>query len=366
MLFRYGRRTRVAARPLLLLLLVSSAARAYTTANRPISRSLTAMAASSTTTTTKPIVVVTGSNKGIGSVNTRRLGLKGLAYAISTSNQVNQSVSHLSTQPQHTRSYEILKKVAPASGVTVLAARNPQLGEAAAKQLREQEGLANVVFKPLDINAPESIQAFARAMQEEHGRVDVLVNNAGFAYKGRDPTPFREQAAPTLKTNYWGTAALIDAMVPLLRQSADPKIVNVASQSGRLSILDTDKAKQREVSSPGLTRERLDEMVREFQADVEAGTHAAKGWPNTCYGMSKLALIACGRVFAAEEAKRHPERPIWLASCCPGWCATDMSSHSGPRSAEHGARTPAWLALRGKEEGARSGGFFYDENEIAW
>lgn len=189
---------------------------------------------------------------------------------------------------------------------------------------------------------------------------------AGFAFKGKDPTPFREQAAPTLRTNLYGTVAFIDAMTPLLRKSADPRVVNVASQSGRLAILETDKAKQREVSSPGLTRERLLEMVRQFEADVQAGTHASRGWPNTCYGMSKLALIAFGKVFAAEEARAHAEKPIWLASCCPGWCATDMSSHSGPRSAEHGARTPAWLALRGKEEGARSGGFFYDEKEIAW
>lgn len=193
----------------------------------------------------------------------------------------------------------------------------------------------------------------------------------GFAFKGKDPTPFREQAGPTLRTNFYGTVALIDAMVPLLRKSADPRVVCVASQSGRLAILDTDRAKQREVSSPDLTRARLLEMVRQFEADVQAGTHAAQGWPSTAYGMSKLALIAFGRVFAAEEARgahggAGDTKPIWLASCCPGWCATDMSSHSGPRSAEHGARTPAWLALRGKEEGARSGGFFYDEREIAW
>lgn len=156
-------------------------------------------------------------------------------------------------------------------------------------------------------------------------------------------------------------------MTPLLRKSPDPKIVNVASQSGRLSILDTDKGKQREVSSPRLTRARVLEMAKEFEEDVKAGRHAEKGWPSTAYGMSKLLLVAFGKAFAAEEAARPPgDNKIWLASCCPGWCATDMSSHSGPRSAEHGARTPVWLALRGKEEGARSGGFFYDGKEIAW
>jgi len=167
-------------------------------------------------------------------------------------------------------------------------------------------------------------------------------------------------------------------MVPLLRkaQTETPRIVNVASQSGRLSILNTDKKKQEEFSSPGLTRERLFELVRKFEEDVKSGKHKEEGWPNTCYGMSKLSLIAFGNVFAHEEkdgmAKRgigggsEGRKAIWLASCCPGWCDTDMSSHSGPRSAEQGARTPAWLALKGVEDGAKAGVFFNDEKEIDW
>ena len=44
-----------------------------------------------------------------------------------------------------------------------------------------------------------------------------------------------------------------------------------------------------------------------------------------------------------------------------------MSSHSGPRSAEHGARTPAALALGTLGDGEKgSGGFYYDEKEIEW
>lgn len=79
----------------------------------------------------------------------------------------------------HTHSYEIIKKLAPVSSVAVLATRNPQLGEAAAKQLREKDGLNNVVYKPLDLNSPESIRDFANSMEKDYGRVDTLVNNAG-------------------------------------------------------------------------------------------------------------------------------------------------------------------------------------------
>ncbi|TFJ79987.1 hypothetical protein NSK_008545 [Nannochloropsis salina CCMP1776] len=279
-----------------------------------------------------PITIVTGSNKGIG--------------------------------------LEILKKLAPTSSVAILAARNPSLGEQAAQELRDH-GLENVIYRPLDVSSAESIEHFVDEIQKDFGRADILVNNAGIAFKGRDPTPFRDQAAPTFKTNFWGTVELIDAMTPLLRKSTGcPCIVNVASQSGRLGILDTDRGKQAEISSPTLTRDRLFELVRQFEHDVKTGTHAEKGWPNTCYGMSKLALIAFGRVFARNEMEGGTEKEgktsIWLASCCPGWCDTDMSSHSGPRTAEHGARTPAWLAMEGRKQGATAGGFFYDEKEIQW
>jgi carbonyl reductase 1 len=36
---------------------------------------------------------------------------------------------------------------------------------------------------------------------------------------------------------------------------------------------------------------------------------------------------------------------VTVSACCPGWCATDMSSHMGPNTAAQGADTPVWLAL---------------------
>lgn len=51
------------------------------------------------------------------------------------------------------------------------------------------------------------------------GRVDVLINNAGFAFKMADETPFPEQATATLKINYWGTKSVCEAVTPFLRKS---------------------------------------------------------------------------------------------------------------------------------------------------
>jgi len=55
-----------------------------------------------------------------------------------------------------------------------------------------------VTFAQLDINDKSSIANFAGMIKANYGGFDILVNNAAIAYKGRDPTPFAEQARPTL------------------------------------------------------------------------------------------------------------------------------------------------------------------------
>ena len=97
-------------------------------------------------------------------------------------------------------------------------------------------------------------------------------------------------------------------------------------------------------------------LMDEFPAAIEAGTHTQQGWPNSMYGVSKLGEATFSRVLSGRE----PE--VTVSACCPGWCATDMSSHSGPRSAAQGADVAVWLALAPQED-IRSGRFWSDRRE---
>ena len=93
--------------------------------------------------------------------------------------------------------------------------------------------------------------------------------------------------------------------------------------------------------------------------DAEAGEHVANGWPNTCYGVSKLGLSALTRVLARDEPK------IMVNAVDPGWCKTDQNLMQGPVSAERGATTPALLATLPDEQ-FLSGGLYLEEQEIKW
>ncbi|CAN0462792.1 unnamed protein product [Ectocarpus sp. 12 AP-2014] len=258
----------------------------------------------------------------------------------------------------------IAKKLAGAPGhLCVLTSRTPSLGQKAVDDLKA-EGLESVVHKQLDIGDPASVERFASELEQEFGRCDVLVNNAGIAFKGSDPTPFKDQAEPTLKTNFFDTAAFTEKMLPLVRKSDAGRVVNVASMAGHLSILGSQD-RRNAFTNPALTKERLSAMMAQFVGDVKAGRHHGGGWPNTCYGMSKLGVIAYTKVAARVE--REAGSTVTINACCPGYCDTDMTSHRGTLTPEEGARTPFMLTqMKSVDEGGLTGEFFRREALAEW
>lgn len=243
------------------------------------------------------IAVVTGGNKGIGYFIALHLGLSGLFSKI------------------------------------ILGCRDPQRGLAAANELQlKMQGSSDTMFQyvRLTIGDSESHSNFCQQMEQEFGKVDVLVNNAGFAYKGSDPTPFKEQTQKTLEVNYFGLVDFTERMLPLLRRGKDARLVSVASLSGRLSQVSNDL--QKRFTDESLTIAQLHVLMNEFKEDVKAGTHKNNGWSNSNYGISKLGVIAATNIWARQESSMK------VNSCCPGYCATDMSSHKGPRPPIEGAK----------------------------
>lgn len=212
-------------------------------------------------------------------------------------------------------------------------------------------------YRNLDISDDLSIAMFSRSLEEAYDHIDILVNNAAIAFKGSDPTPFKEQAFATINPNFFGTMKVTESLMPLLKKAAEPRIVNVASMAGHLKIIKSDELRETLANIDSLPQ--LEELMEGFVEAVQNGTHEQKGWPNTCYGTSKLGVIAMTKILARREPSMR------INCCCPGYCATDMSSRKGTRSAEQGARTPAMLALSVAADGP-TGKFFADEVEIEW
>jgi carbonyl reductase 1 len=142
-------------------------------------------------------------------------------------------------------------------------------------------------------------------------------------------------------------------LAPLLPSDGAGRVVNVCSSAGKLSIVQDPTLRAR-FEGPTSTAQ-LDALAAEFVAAIEAGEHKQRGWPSSMYGVSKLLESSYTRVLAEQLRGRN----IMVNALCPGWCATDMSSHSGPKSAAEGADTPVWLALLPPSEFV-TGCFFAD------
>ena len=238
--------------------------------------------------------------------------------------------------------YEIVKALCSKfDGIVYLTARDEQRGLDACKKLVE-EGCQNPPkFHQLDIENKESIERLRDYIKAEYNGLDVLVNNAGFAYKTKSTAPFNEVAENTIRINFTGTLNVCRSLFPLLNPHG--RVVHVASMAGKLSIIKSESLRN-ELTRPNLTESELVALMQDFVERAKTGDHESKGWPMKGYAVSKLAI----NILSTIQARDRPydkDMDVLINSCCPGWCRTDMAGQSASKSAAEGAETPVFLAL---------------------
>lgn len=235
---------------------------------------------------------------------------------------------------------------------TVLASRDAERGAAAASALEAE--LGSVVYHvQLDLTDQDSVLRAEAEVRARFGGLDILLNNAGLAFKGS--TFDAKSARDTLDTNLRGTRSVTEAFLPLLRARAPgSRVVNVCSMAGKRRIVG---AALRARFDAARSYADVEALADEFVAAVESGADLASlGWPRSMYGVSKLCEATYTRLLAAELEQEG----VGVAACCPGWCSTSMSSFSGPRTAAQGADTVVWLAL---EPALPTGRFWSERRE---
>nr|ACM91729.1 carbonyl reductase-like 20beta-hydroxysteroid dehydrogenase [Clarias gariepinus] len=258
---------------------------------------------SQVTMSARRVALVTGSNKGIGLATVRAL----------------------------CKQYD---------GDVYLMARDVARGTAAVEGLRA-EGLAPR-FHQLDITDAGSVRAARDFFKGEYGGVDVLVNNAGIAFKMADKTPFGIQADVTLKTNFFATRDLCNEFLPIIKPGG--RVVNVSSVMGSIALSRCSPDLQARFRSDDITEEELVGLMERFVADAKEEAHTQRGWPNTAYGISKTGLTTLTRIHARKLTQERPGDEILCNACCPGWVSTDMAGPNVKKSPEGGPITLVFWA----------------------
>ena len=237
----------------------------------------------------KPTALVTGANKGIG--------------------------------------YEIAAGLARLGFRVGVGARDTGRRDEAVEKLRA-DGM-DVFGVPLDVTEDASVAA-AAAQLEELGGLDVLVNNAAITGgMPQEPTKVSaDQVLAVVDTNVFGVIRVTNAMLPLLRRAASPRIVNVSSTVGSLTL-------------------------QTAQAEALGPISAA-------YSPTKSYLNAITIQYAKELAGTR----ILVNAGCPGFVATDLNGHRGIRTPEQGAAI--FLELATLPDDGPSGTFRDDTGIQPW
>ena len=206
-----------------------------------------------------------------------------------------------------------------ANGVTVLVgSRSFERGEAAAKKIGP-----GAIALQVDVTDRASINAAAESIRKEFGRLDLLVNNAAISNTCKGDLSLQEYAKITLpsnvsldevravwETNVFGVLAVYQAMLPLLRESSDARVVNVSSGVGSLTT-NADPAYQH----------------RAFYSPV--------------YPASKAALNAITLAMMIELESTG----IKVNLVSPAFTKTNLNGYAGTESVEDGSREVVRIAL---------------------
>ncbi|MDE3203940.1 MAG: SDR family NAD(P)-dependent oxidoreductase [Acidobacteriota bacterium] len=216
---------------------------------------------------------------------------------------------------------EAARRLVEAGHVVYVGARNEAGGAATALEVGGR-------FVALDVLDESSVATAAAAIEAEHGRLDVLINNAGIAggtVLASETTA--EDVERVYATNVFGVVRVTHAFLPLLVRSPAPVIVNVSSGLGSLAV----------TNNPARFESTL-KMI--------------------AYPSSKAAL----NMLTSQYAKSFPQ--IRVNAVDPGYTATDLNGHRGSQTVEEGAEIIVSMASIGAD--GPTGGFFDRHGVVPW
>tara|TARA_R110001599_G_scaffold56613_1_gene156374 strand:- start:1207 stop:2229 length:1023 start_codon:yes stop_codon:yes gene_type:complete len=202
--------------------------------------------------------------------------------------------------------YEDAKALATAGAQVVIAARNPERGQEAIDQIKQEVPDAQVTFEPFDLADLSSVRALGQRLNTSLPRLDGLINNAAIMAPPERSTS-AEGFEMQFAINYVGHFVLTAELLPLLRNSDVPRVITLSSIAALRGSINFDDL------------------------------HSAQAYePMTAYAQSKLA----GLMFAFELQRR---------SAAAGWGIQSMAAHPGVAVTELVARGPGLDSEQGRQ-----------------
>ena len=215
--------------------------------------------------------------------------------------------------------FAILESLAIAvpSSTFLLGCRDTGKGELAISNLRSKGITSNIIPVQIDVAGNESVHAAVALVREMYGKLDVLINNAGYGAIPPDPEKdaegYREAFQVVYDVNVTSVALCMALFLPILRKSSDGRIINVSSGRGSIGISASGKMPPT-VSIP--------------------------------YSISKTALNA----LTVEMSRYEENKGVMFQMISPGHCKTEFNGYRGTRDPMEGANVVVECVVKGRGE----------------
>ena len=231
--------------------------------------------------------------------------------------------------------FEVARQLAQKGVYVYLGSRNLENGIVAVNKLMA-EGLGNVEVIQLDITDDESVKNARAEIGKKTKALDILINNAGI-YGGYPQAALDstiDQFKKAYDANVYGVVRVTQAFIDLLKKSSEPRIVNVSSSQGSITL----------------------------HSDPSYRYYDYKG---AVYLSSKSAMNMYTVVLAYELRDSN----FKVNAVCPGYTKTDFNGLRGPGSVEDAGKRIIKYALIDKD--GPTGKYFSEENnpvtgEVPW
>lgn len=253
-------------------------------------------------------------------------------------------------------SIEICKILGQKNVKPILVSLNRTVGQ-------EMEDSIKLLGNKVEYRKANGFSNFIGGMQTDYEKLEILINTADVFSMNES----KEDCHKVVRGNFYDTLHLTRSLLPLMKKSDRPRIVNVLGTINLPCCRSTGTTPTSPYTptimgafvSEAKNLPQLEFLVRDYLNDVDLGDYKAKGWPDSSYGMSRLALISLTRILSREES------PVLINACNSDRLLDEGVSERGALTLAESAMNPVILATE-LPNGGPTGNLYADDLPITW
>jgi len=174
------------------------------------------------------------------------------------------------------------------------------------------ETMSGIEVLPLDVCSDEAVEACLNMLLKKTGRLDILINNAGYVLRGAIEEPTLEEVKAQFETNLFGVVRMVKSVLPIMRRQGSGQIINISSGMGLVPSPFAGYYSASKFAMEGYT-EALRHEVKPFNVQVslvEPGFINTNVWHNVKEAVNRISDYDPWRQRVLEVRHQFEEKAL--------------------------------------------------------